>query len=193
MLFRSHVTLPNNASNVPAPIAAIHIPGDPKAYLAVPAQDTLYVIDWQGNVKWSAPIGDTSGASGASSFDFDGHGVIDVVYADEKNINIYNGRDGSVKFTAARPSLTGFDVPVIADVDDDGHAEVVVVTDGNVNGSPGVIAYAGVNQNWVGTRHVWNQHSYHVTNVNENGTIPVHEARAWSVYNAYRSNLPACQ
>jgi hypothetical protein len=78
---------------------------------------------------------------------------------------------------------------VIADVDGDGAAEIVLV------GSPAAVA-SGVpliqvlenDDAWVGTRRIWNQHDYHVTNVREDGTIPRWELPHWDDFNSFRSN-----
>ena len=42
--------------------------------------------------------------------------------------------------------------------------------------------------NWVGTRRIWNQHGYYITNVNEDGTIPRQEVPNWQVFNNFRQN-----
>lgn len=39
------------------------------------------------------------------------------------------------------------------------------------------------------TRQIWNQHSYHITNVNDDGTIPRFEQNSWQTHNTYRLNL----
>jgi len=43
----------------------------------------------------------------------------------------------------------------------------------------------------VNTRSVWNQHTYHVTNVNLDGTLPFPETSSWSAgqSNSYRQNV----
>jgi hypothetical protein len=41
---------------------------------------------------------------------------------------------------------------------------------------------------WIQARRIWNQHTYHVTNVEENGTIPRFEAPSWRSLNTYRTN-----
>lgn len=50
--------------------------------------------------------------------------------------------------------------------------------------------------NWVPTRPIWNQHSYHVTNVEVNGVVPLREDPSWISSNTYRTNaqgrLPNC-
>ena len=37
-------------------------------------------------------------------------------------------------------------------------------------------AFGHPENQWVRTRRIWNQHSYHVTNINEDGTLPLVEA-----------------
>ena len=53
----------------------------------------------------------------------------------------------------------------------------------------GVRAFEDPEGHWVRTRRIWNQHSYHVTNINEDGTVPKHEVANWLVYNNYRQNV----
>ena len=50
--------------------------------------------------------------------------------------------------------------------------------------------FGSANGTWARTRRIWNQHTYHVTNVNEDGTIPVVEATNWlaSGLNNFRQN-----
>ena len=86
---------------------------------------------------------------------------------------------------------------MIADVDGDFKAEIIIST--NNESSQGAIGDAGVEvfedrlDNWVGTLPVWNQHTYHVTNVLADGSIPAVEPPNWSTpadnpYNSYRRN-----
>jgi hypothetical protein len=41
---------------------------------------------------------------------------------------------------------------------------------------------------WIQARRIWNQHTYHVTNVREDGTIPAREAPSWTRLNTFRTN-----
>ena len=41
---------------------------------------------------------------------------------------------------------------------------------------------------WIPARRIWNQHTYHVTNVREDGTIPQFEPPSWQLLNTYRTN-----
>jgi hypothetical protein len=80
---------------------------------------------------------------------------------------------------------------VVADVDNDGSAEIVVVsneTTDDVAGSPTVQVIRDKEDRWIQARRIWNQHTYHVTNVREDATIPQHEPPHWQQLNTYRTN-----
>ena len=73
---------------------------------------------------------------------------------------------------------TGIEYPVVADINGDGSAEIVVtgVIDQHfsIDIGYGAVHVFGNPQNWGPARKVWNQYMYHVTNVNENLTIPTY-------------------
>lgn len=78
-------------------------------------------------VLWSKYSQDASSSStGSSLFDFDGDGAMEAVYADECYTRVYDGKTGDVLFSAYRSSSTWHENPVIADVDNDDSAEIVV-------------------------------------------------------------------
>ena len=41
---------------------------------------------------------------------------------------------------------------------------------------------------WIQARRISNEHTYHVTNVREDGTIPQFEQPAWTRLNTFRTN-----
>ncbi len=85
-------------------------------------------------VLWQSDTQDlSSGSTGSSVFDFNGDGVAEVVYRDECWLRVFHGRDGRKLFASPVTSGTVLDEPVIADVDGDGHAEIVVASDGAQN------------------------------------------------------------
>jgi hypothetical protein len=93
-------------------------------------------------IKWSKPSQDASSRqTGASVFDFEGDGKAEVIYADECFLRIYSGTNGDVLYSTPRTSGTWFENPVVADVDHDDHAEIVVNSAYSVpcptNGTPG--------------------------------------------------------
>ena len=128
---------------------------------------------------WITPTQDcSSAATGSSVFDFNGDGSAEVVYGDETSLRVYDGRTGGVLFTTCNTNGTLFEYPLVADVDNDGQADIIAVSNSYSSFNCAGVKTAGVRVfgdsagNWVRTRRVWNQHSYHVTNVNEDGTIP---------------------
>jgi uncharacterized repeat protein (TIGR02543 family) len=127
--------------------------------------------------KWSRRTTDESTATVMTMFDFDQDGAQEIVYRDIDSLYIFNG-DGSYKIPPMKcPSATGNEYPVIADVNGDHSAEIVVTSgrDGKgkeTEGALRVFAGATVDSKWAPTRKVWNQFAYNAVNVNEDLTIP---------------------
>ncbi|RMF88168.1 MAG: hypothetical protein D6739_00520, partial [Nitrospirae bacterium] len=173
----------NKAGGGPPTVADFDGDGEPEVGLA--GRSYYYVVDTDGRLIWKQPIIDGSSAqTGSSVFDFDGDGVAEVVQRDEEYLRIFRGEDGKVLYRIPNTSLTNNELPLVADVDGDGHAEVV--TGANLSfrqnqNTPGVYVIGGLDGDWVRTRKIWNQHAYHVTNVNTDATIPAHERPSWLV------------
>lgn len=144
-------------------------------------------------VRWSKPSQDlTSNVTGSAVFDFEGDSAAEAVYADECFLRVYDGASGAVKWSASRPSGTANEYPLVADVDGDFHSEIVVGHNEWPSGcsgtdplfpsttfamSHGLFVYASVGDGWAGSRSLWNQHAYSVTNVNDDGSVP--RSRDW--------------
>jgi hypothetical protein len=134
-------------------------------------------------VKWSTSTYDVSpGTTGSSVFDFDGDGAAEVVYNDERRLLILNGADGAVRFEAPSTGLTGAEYPIVVDVDGDNNSELLTISAdyGPAPTRHGVFVYGDANDRWVRTRKIWNEHSYHITNVNVNGSLPQPELESWA-------------
>ena len=140
----------------------------------------------------------SSAATGSTLFDFDGDGRVEAVYADEVNLHVYDSATGAERFTTCNTSGTLIEYPLVADVDNDGQADLVVVSNAyafDCVGQPGVRhsgvrVFSSMDDDWVVTRRVWNQHAYSVTNIEEDGTIPLHPTRNWVTpgLNNFRQN-----
>ncbi|MCC6551635.1 MAG: VCBS repeat-containing protein [Polyangiaceae bacterium] len=151
-------------------------------------------------IRWKVPNQDCSSrVTGSSVFDFDGDGRAEVIYNDEQNFRIFSGPDGAILLQVANHSHTRLEMPIVADVDNDGNAEIVFIENASGGASQGIRIWGDANDAWVPTRRIWNQHSYHVTNVSELGAIPVNETPNWlaptdatvaGVMNNFRQNLP---
>lgn len=160
-----------------------------------------------GTFLWAKDTIDcSSAATGSSLFDFNGDGKAEVVYRDEQYLHIYEGTTGKDLFRTCSTSATDTEEPVIADVDNDGQADVIVSAtaywhaerenngyfqpcEGTVQS--GVRVFSSAGGDWVRTRNIWNQHSYHVTNVEDDGAIPKQEKPNWLEpdLNNFRMNL----
>jgi hypothetical protein len=155
---------------------------------------------------WKSKTKDaSSNVTGSSVFDFNGDGAAEVVYNDECHFRIYDGSTGSVYHRLDSQSPTRIEYPVVADVDNDGNAEIVFsasnarsescASQGQAALPNGLRVIGDPSDRWVSARRIWNQHAYHVTNVLESGAVPTEEAPNWlsyanRSYNTYRSNLP---
>ncbi len=225
-------------------------------------------------VLWTRPSQDSSSAvTGSTTFDFEGDGRVEAVYADECFLRVYDGLSGDVLYSAPHASCTWLENPIVADVDGDFRAEIVMgsnhlcgtigvgrpcaglgprntdpifaglrcqtntdcgsgscveglcrcTTDaqccggaancdfvcvappagtagaGNTcrasreRGPNGIRVFSDVMDRWVGSRTVWNEHTYHVTNVEDDLRIPRTSAmrRGWRVagLNNFRTNV----
>jgi len=164
-------------------------------------------------IMWQS---DTQGArSGMAVFDFDGDGRAEVVYADQCFMRVYDGLTGDVLFSVPRSSTTSYEYPVVADTDGDGYSEIVTTSNDNdvtlscpatdpmnqkatvaFQKTHGVTVWKeteSANAHWAGSRPVWNQHAYFVTNVKDDGTIPrmseFQNNWAKGMPNTYRQNV----
>ena len=166
--------------------------GDGVPEIGVAGASRYVVFRADGSILWTSPTSDFSSSStGSSVFDFDGDGTAEVVYADEHFLRVYNGKTGAVIFSTPNSNGTLTELPVIVDVDGDNHADIIV----SANqlgiapfGQAGVRVFQDQNNSWVNTRRIWNQHSYHITNINDNGAVPTIEQNSWQVHNTYRLN-----
>lgn len=162
-------------------------------------------------VLWTQPSQDgSSNVTGSSVFDFDADGAAEAVYADECFLRIYDGADGTVRYSAARSSGTTYENPVIVDVDGDFHSEIVSAVNDYAGtlGCPGtdplrpttsfetnhgIVVLRDELDRWAASRPVWNQHAYAVTHVSDDGAIPRSSAVAanWrdASLNNFRQNV----
>jgi hypothetical protein len=121
-------------------------------------------------------LDDGSQRTGSTLFDFDGNGTVEVVYSEEENLFIYDGPTGDELFRIQSRAGTRTEYPIVADVNGDGTAEIVVTAQAlngpRFSGTGWISVYESSNQPWVPARNVWNQHGYNVTNINDDLTVP---------------------
>lgn len=144
---------------------------------------------------WWKATDEDNGSTGSAVFDFDGDGKVEVLYNDTERVHIYDGITGEdVVPPFCNTTGSQFEYPVVADVDADGQADLILVANAFANapaGTPsyicngtiqsGVRVFGSSSKSWVQTRPIWNQHTYHVTNVEDDGAIPAVETDNWLV------------
>ncbi|MCA2577755.1 MAG: tandem-95 repeat protein [Microcystis sp. M41BS1] len=167
------------------------VDGDGQPEIGVAGANRYVVLETDGSIKWTSVTQDnSSNVTGSSVFDFNGDGNAEIVYGDEFYLRIYNGSDGKILYQLPKSSGTTYELPLIVDVDADGNAEIVAIANNYAFGSQtGIFVIGDLNDTWVSTRQIWNQHSYHITNINDDGSIPVKEQNSWQTHNTYRLNL----
>ncbi len=159
-------------------------------------------------VLWQKATHDvSSGGTASSVFDFNGDGKAEVVYRDECWLRVYNGPDGKTLVAANVTSGTALELPIIADVDNDGHADIVLGSDniqqsGNCPTSAevetltpwtgytsGLMVFKDPDDRWMPSRPLWNQSTYHITNINDDLSVPTTEVDNFRSFNNYRQNV----
>ncbi|MCA9652963.1 MAG: VCBS repeat-containing protein [Myxococcales bacterium] len=165
------------------PVAIHDFDGDNQPEMALSVGQHFGVYNMDQSTLFVANVIDFSGQAGGTGFDFLGQGVAQAIYADEQTAWVYDV-DGSVLMSTPRNSYTWTEYPTVADIDNDGSAEFVV---GAVDTTFAVQAIRDMDDRWIPARRIWNQHTYHVTNVREDGTIPQLEPPSWESLNTFRT------
>lgn len=158
---------------------------------------------------WSRRIDDrSSGSAGVVAFDLNGDGAAELIYRDECWLRVFSGFSGRTLAAVNLTSSTGIETPTVADVDGDGHAELIVSSDVDVDlfgfcarsnkpesdlRSPwqgftrGLFVLRDPSERFMPARPLWNQHSYHAGNIRDDLTVPVQEPAFWRTHNSFRT------
>lgn len=154
--------------------------GDGKAEIGVAGASRYVVFESNGSIKWQKEVQDSSSnRTGSSVFDFEADGKAEVVYGDELYLYVLDGSTGSILSQTLKSSCTWYEYPVIADTNADLHADIVGVANNNCGFGTQRGVYDWSDLDWVATRSVWNEHTYHITNVEQDGSIPIVEQANW--------------
>ncbi|MGK7297210.1 MAG: putative Ig domain-containing protein, partial [Candidatus Wenzhouxiangella sp. M2_3B_020] len=167
-----------------APISIADVDADGYADILFPnilGSDLFEVLDGRdGSVKWSKTV--TTRSGGATVLDLDRDGFVEVVFVDnDSTLHIWDGRNGTEKdaFPLDTPRPSDHTLPVFADVDADGSAELVIPGGFSFGFDEVVSVWESPADDWPPMRSIWNEQRYHVTNVNDDLTIPARERPHW--------------
>ncbi|MDR2563947.1 MAG: hypothetical protein LBC98_08410 [Prevotellaceae bacterium] len=124
---------------------------------------------------------DQSVSTGMTLFDFNLDGRNEIVYRDTEELRILSGEGSAVvglsgaTFTNVK-SGTLWEYPVIADVDNDGEAEIIITGhDSNASERGYIRVFKSGAGKWAASRKVWNQYGYRSLNVNDNLSVPAYQ------------------
>jgi hypothetical protein len=133
-------TLPGGGAGGAPTIADFDGDGRAEMASAGGAAYTVFDLDDPDGILWTRPSQDgSSNQTGSSVFDFEGDGRAEAVYGDECFTRVYDGTTGTVMYSRYRTSCTWYENPVIADVDADYNAEILITSNTNCGvGCPAV-------------------------------------------------------
>lgn len=179
------------SSAQPGPPCAGDFDGDGETEVAWPAYQTLVMYELDGSPVWSVPMNDTSGLAGCSGWDVNGDGALEILFADQTSFTIFDGATGRENYVDNQhTSGTVFEYPTVADIDHDGHGEIMWVSNyGSSWGVLKVIEHAG--GGWPAAGSTWAIHDFAITNVNPDGSVPASPDPYWTKYNVYRARIAA--
>lgn len=163
--------------------------GDGEPEVGVAGNNVYMVFETDGSTKWQRAVNDqSSGFTGSAVFDFEGDGKAEVVYADEQDVFVLDGATGAIKLKESRhSSATCSEYASIADVDNDGHAEIIYSSSAYSGSERGVTVIGDQNNSWMAARTVWNSHAYAITEVDDMGFAVSNPDANWDTYNNFRS------
>lgn len=163
--------------------------GDGDAEIAWASSSTLNQYELDGTSSWSANVNDTSGLAACSGYDIDGDGAYEVLFADQNNFFIFDGATGLRRFVwAEHASGTLWEYPSVADVDNDGSAEIVIAGNNfGATGHTGITVFGHAADAWLKSGTTWHTHDFAVTNILPDGAVPATPDPWWQTYNVYRA------
>jgi hypothetical protein len=183
------------------PVAIHDLDGDGRSELLFGLQDSFYALSVEADIcslRWSKKVDTDVGSSSGTVFDLLDDGGAEAIYADRSRVQLFSS-EGELLFMVARTARESVTNPIVADIDGDGAAEIVIASSEPIAAdlepmdpmnprAPTLLVLENADDRFAPSRRVWNQHTYHHSNVGEDGRIPVAEAPHWLSENSFRAN-----
>lgn len=162
--------------------------GDGAAEVAWPTGTDLVLAELDGTINWQVPTVDASGLSGCSGYDLDADGALEILYADEVHLGIYDGATGAELYSEpGHTSGTLYEYPTVADIDHDGAAEILYVSNFQTTTYAVLTVLEHNGDGWPRSGSTWGTHDFSVTNVDPDGSVPASPEPSWLTYNLFRA------
>jgi len=165
--------------------------GDGEVEIGIGVGEAVALYELDGTAVWThTSIDGTIAHAGCSGYDFDGDGAYELLHADQHSFYIFDGATGRVLYQDGRhTSTTHFEYPVVADVDHDGNAEIVLPS--NINdereGWAGITVFGHNGSGWARSGATWGVHDFAVTNLGGDGSVPKEPVPPWLAHNVFRA------
>jgi hypothetical protein len=168
------------------PPAIADFDGDGEPEIAVPVSPGVWMVETDGSKSWTWSGTSSTFFDGVSAYDLDGDGVWEVLHVGNDGLHILEGKTGNLLSTLAGATSYCGQMPVVADLDADGHVDMAF---GTYNS--GVFVMEDAANNFTAGFKYWNQHSFSITNVESDMSIPAVPDVNWNVgYNNFRAGPP---
>lgn len=163
-----------------------------------PSLTSVLVYEIDGQLAWETELDVLNVRNTSfpiSAFDFDGDGDEELLITASQNIYILSGLDGSILFSFPLDNdNASTNYATIADVDNDGNAEIIAPTHtfyltGNQDGR-GIVVLGDLGDNWLHSRGIWNQWQYKITNIEADSSVPPNADNNWEAFNNLRTQAP---
>ncbi len=173
--------------------------GDGASEVVVPGGEAIEAYEADGSRAWSAPMYGTdgtgwyAGTTGCTLFDFDRDGDVEVLFGDAMSLRILDGRTGdTLAETTDYGAYMTNQVPVVADIDADGSAEILAASTGhilNTDNWSGLQVYGHPRDAWRTEGTVWGVHDFAVANQTVAGGFPATATPSWIEPGLFRGQV----
>ena len=173
----------------PGPPCVADFDGDGAAEIAWASNSLMNVYELDGTSLWSQAVDDSSGLAACSGYDVNGDGAYEVIYADQFALRIFDGTSGTVRYEqSGHASATLWEYPAIADLDNDGSAEIVMGSNHyHYGGWDGITVFGHAGDGWLKSGTSWQIHDFAISNINPDCSVPASPTPSWQLYNVYRA------
>ncbi len=169
-----------------APPVVADLDGDGLPEIAAQARDRIDILGADGVLKAARTVNyfDSSAFTGTTAFDFMGVGSYELINNDHSRLYILDGGTALAQYEWSHGSYTQHEYAVVADIDQDGHAELVVYGGGNGRW----VAYEDRDDQWPAAPAIWNQYHYYPGVIDADGHVSTTPVAAWGYEALFRAN-----
>ncbi len=168
--------------------ALADIDNDGKTEIVIADHRFIYTLDDDLTTIWQSPISDMTGGPSPTPalFDFNCDGILDIVQRSGDTLRIIDSKNGLLQASSPCRSGTLAERVTIADVDADGHADIIIGCGSKIS--------AFSSATWAPARNISNQFMYNITNINDDLTVPClpqnNATASLNLYNSFLTQSP---